>query len=126
MKISHGALTVTILMFSSLTLAAGPQVTFRCTDGKNLATISFEEQILSDVCNDRSTEKPEISFAINNVLDFWSPAPLFAMCARPLNKSMLKFSKSIDEEIYMEITHDFSNITANFHLKEKRYNMNCK
>ncbi|MNL02737.1 hypothetical protein D3C87_1232560 [compost metagenome] len=130
MNIRHAALTGTltaaVIMFSSLTFAAGPQVTFSCTDGKNLATISFAEQILDDVCNDRSTEKPEISFAINNALDFWSPAPLIAMCAKPLSKSMLQFRKSIDEQIYMEIAHDFSKITASIRLKDKRYNMDCK
>jgi hypothetical protein len=126
MKISRFVFTATVLMFSSLTFASGPQITFSCTDGKNLATISFEKQILEDICNDRETEKPEISFAINDALDFWSPAPLIAMCAKPLKKSMLQFRKSIDEQIYMEIAHDFSVITANFKLNQKRYNMNCR
>ena len=120
------AFTASIILFSSLTFAAGPQITFSCTDGKNLATISFEKQILEDVCNDRETENPEISFAINDAVDFWSPAPLIAMCAKPIKKSMLQFRKSIDEQIYMEIAHDFSVITANFKLGDKRYNMNCK
>ena len=131
MNIRHAILTgilamVGIVLFSSLAIAAGPQITFSCTDGKNLATISFAEQILEDVCNDRSTEKPEISFAINNALDFWSPAPLIAMCARPLKKSMLQFRKSIDEQIYMEIAHDLSMVTASIRLKEKSYNMTCE
>ena len=130
MKMNHsslaGFLTAFIFLFSSLATAAGPQVTFSCTDGKNLATISFAEQILADVCNDRETENPEISFAINDAVDFWSPAPLIAMCAKPIKKSMLQFRKSIDEQIYMEIAHDFSTITANIKLLDKRYNMTCK
>lgn len=119
-------LAATVVLFSSASFATPPLVSFSCTDGKNLATISFPEQILSDICNDIQTEKPEISFAINDQLETWNPAPLIAMCAKPIKKSMLQFRKSMDEQIYMEIAHDFSKITANFQLKEKRYNMNCQ
>ena len=122
---SHTFLAALVLG-SSVSFANGRLVTFSCGDGKNVGTISFDKQILADVCNDRSTEKPEITFAINYEMDFWSPAPLIAMCAKPLKKSMLQFRKSMDEQIYMEIAHDYSKITANFQLNEKRYNMNCE
>lgn len=111
---------------SSIATAESKSFTLQCADEKNQATIMFSEEILADVCADRSTEHPELSFTINGENNVWNPAPLFAMCARPINKTMLQFRKSIDEQVYIEIDHKRKTATASIRLKERHFNMTCQ
>ena len=111
---------------SSFAMAESKPFTLNCSDEKNHATLEFDERILKDVCNDVSTERPEISFTINGVSDVWSPAPLFAMCARPIKKTMLQFRKSTEEQIYIEMDHSSKKATASIRMKENNYSLICQ